>query len=106
MSKVKTNSHAQELDEETTLTMEPREDVPTEKQGEENQLIAFRKKIVCKSPSVCHKNVLNYERVSPSYRSFLITINHTIIKNATKEALKYPYWRKGIDEEMQALIKN
>ena len=51
-------------------------------------------------------NYLNYTKVSPQYRAFLLQIqNITIPKNA-QEALRNTQWKEAMDEEMRALLQN
>ena len=51
-------------------------------------------------------NYLNYTKVSPQCRAFLLQIqNITIPKNA-QEALRNTQWKEAMDEEMRALLQN
>ena len=74
-----------------------------------NSTYNTKKKISCQCVKPLPYNIyifLTYERVSPSYKSFLETLNQIMIPNTIDETLKYPHWKETMNEEMQALIKN
>ena len=51
-------------------------------------------------------NFLTFNRVSPTYKTFLITLNQTFIPKTVADALTSIHWRTAMQEEKQALLKN
>ena len=51
-------------------------------------------------------NYLDYQRVSPNYKSFLTTIKEIGTPRNPQEALKNSSWKQAMDDEMAALIEN
>ena len=104
--------HPQDNKEDITDRVPPEEGTLTEKteskKSEEEELpIAVRKPTrTCVKPvPYSISNYINYDRVSPSYKTFLTGLSHVVVPTTVGEAVRYPHWRKAMDEEMQALIK-
>lgn len=67
--------------------------------------IALRKGVrTCTKHPVA--NFLSYHRLSPTYRSFITTLDASVIPKSVEEALKDPNWKEAMVEEMRALKKN
>ena len=105
--------HPQDNKEDITNRVLPEEDALTEKTEskklEEEELpIAVRKPTrTCVKPiPYSISNYINYDRVSPSYKTFLTALSYVVVPTTVGEAVQYSHWRKARDEEMQALIKN
>ena len=94
--------------EETTLSTIKELEPADEGQNSDNLPIALRKgKRNCVKPlphdiALC----LDHNKVSPVYKSFMTILNQEIIPKTAEEALMYPNWKKAMNEEMEALIKN
>ena len=68
--------------------------------------IAIRKeKRSCVNP-LPHNIVsyLNYTKVSPQYRAFLLQIHNITIPKNSQVALRNTQWKEAMDEEMRALL--
>lgn len=51
-------------------------------------------------------NYLSYSSLSPTYRSFITTLDQVQIPNSVQEALQDPNWNAATMEEIKALEKN
>ena len=51
-------------------------------------------------------SVLSYDKLSPSYKSFVMSISSHVEPNTYSEAVKYDCWRKAIQCEISALESN
>ena len=51
-------------------------------------------------------NYLNYTKVSPQYRAFILQIQSIAIPKNAQEALRNTQWKEAMDEEMRALLQN
>ena len=51
-------------------------------------------------------NYLNFQKVSPSYKAFLLNIQDIPIPKTPQEAMKNNQWKGAMDEEMRALLQN
>ena len=51
-------------------------------------------------------NYLNYTKVSPQYRAFLLQNQNIAIPKNAQEALRNTQWKEAMDEEMRALLQN
>ena len=51
-------------------------------------------------------NFVSYDSLSPSYRTFLSSLNSISIPQGWKEAIYDPKWKNAMVEEMKALAKN
>ena len=49
---------------------------------------------------------VSYDRLSPDFRSFVSKLSNIEVPKTVEEALKIPEWKRAIEEEMEALIKN
>ena len=49
---------------------------------------------------------LNYEKVSPEYKTFLLQIQDILIPKNRQEAMRSTPWKEAMDEEMRALMQN
>ena len=70
--------------------------------------IAIRKeKRTCVKP-LPHDIVgyLNYEKISPAYKTFLLQIQDIPIPKNPQEAMRNTNWKEAMDEEMRALMQN
>ena len=88
--------------EEVTLTEK------TDSEKSEELPISLRKSTrTCVKP-IPHSisNYLNDDRVSTDYKIFLTALNQVVVPTTVGEGVQYPHWRKAMDEQMQALIKN
>jgi len=50
--------------------------------------------------------VLSYDKLSQSYKPFVIFISSYVEPNTYSEAVKYDYWRKAIQCEISSLESN
>jgi len=50
--------------------------------------------------------VLSYNKLSPSYTSFVMSISSHVEPNAYSEIVKHNCWRKAIECEISALDSN
>ena len=51
-------------------------------------------------------NFLTYQKASSQYKSFLTTLNQTMIPKTVDETLKYAHWGEAIIKEMRTLVRN
>ena len=51
-------------------------------------------------------NFISYDSLSPSYITFLSSLNSISIPQGWKEAIYDPKWKNAMVEEMKALAKN
>ncbi|CAA6665218.1 unnamed protein product [Spirodela intermedia] len=51
-------------------------------------------------------NYLSYDRLTPSYKAFLMSLKTIIIPKTIEEALSHKEWSHVMDEEIDALEKN
>ena len=51
-------------------------------------------------------NFVSYDSLSPSYRTFLSSLNSISIPHGLKKAIYDPKWKNAMVEEMKALAKN
>ena len=58
----------------------------------------------CTNHPIC--KFVSYEGLSPSYRTFVSTLDSVQVPNSIYEALEHPGWRKAVNEEIKALEKN
>ena len=49
---------------------------------------------------------INYQKVSPEYKTFLTQIQEISIPKSPHEALSNTRWKEAMDEEMKALLQN
>ena len=103
------DNHSTETNHEdiTLSTVEELEPADVD-QNSDNLPIALRKnRHNCVKP---HPNdialSLNYNRLSLVYKVFFTSLDWAIIPKTAVEALKYPHWKKSINEEIDALIKS
>ncbi|KAK2353155.1 putative mitochondrial protein [Trifolium repens] len=68
--------------------------------------IALRKGIRSRHPNPKYACVLNYDRLSTSYVSFVSALDYVSIPKSTGEAMTDPNWRQAMVEEMAALHSN
>ncbi|CAB1184506.1 unnamed protein product [Spirodela intermedia] len=51
-------------------------------------------------------NYLSYDRLTPSYKTFLMNMKTIVIPKIVEEALSHKEWSHAMDEEIDALEKN
>lgn len=51
-------------------------------------------------------NVVNYDRLSCKFKTFTADLDNHVIPRNIYEALSHKEWKKAVDDEMTALIKN
>lgn len=67
--------------------------------------IALRKGVrTCTKHPICR--FITYEGLSPSYKTFVSTLDSVQVPKTIQEALGNPEWRKAVYEEIKALEKN
>jgi len=76
--------------------------------SDKNLLIALRKEVrECKNrPLYPIGNYVNYEGLSSSFKAFTSKINSISIPNSIQEVMAISEWKKAVNEEVNALLKN
>ena len=76
--------------------------------SDENLPIALKKGVrECRSrPLYPIGNYVSYEGLSSSYQAFTSKINSISIPNSIQDAMAIPEWKKAVNEEVNALVKN
>ncbi|KAL6342855.1 hypothetical protein AAG906_016874 [Vitis piasezkii] len=90
------------------IVSHPKSEFQFEKPIDQNLLITIRKgtKECMKRPLYPLSHVVSFEKLSPSYKSFLISLNNIHITTTLSEALSKENWRQAINAKMEALEKN
>ena len=90
------------------IVSHPKSEFQFEKPIDQNLLITIKKgtKECTKRPLYPLSHVVSFEKLFPSYKSSLISLNNIHITTTLSEALSKENWRQAINAKMEALEKN